>query len=369
MTGIDLIGASLTRPEEVQQYQRGLREFLETTLPETEVRRLMATEAGYERPTWQRACAELGLGGLALDEQYGGQGAGAVALSAAHEELGRALSGLPALATLGLAAAALRAAGDEEVLASHLPAFASGDTTATLVWPRRGDRLALDADGRLDGSAGLVLDGHTADLLLVVADGPDGASLRGIPGDAPGVRREALPTFDLTRKFATVDLAGAASTQIGEPGQGRAVLEEALLHAGLLLASEQLGGMTRCLEDAVAHARTRVQFGRHIGSFQAVKHRCADLLVDTESVRSAVHYAAWAVEHRPAAAPLAVSLAQAVAGDGYVAAASSTMQVFGGIGFTWEHGTHLHLKRAKAMQHLLGTGSAHRQVIGRALGL
>jgi alkylation response protein AidB-like acyl-CoA dehydrogenase len=369
MTGVDLSGVSLLRPEEVQHFQEGLHGFLESTSSPAEVRRLMATESGYERPTWERACAELGLGGLAIEEQYGGQGAGTVALSAAFEELGGSLSGLPALSTLGLAVPALRAAADEEALARHLPAIAEGRLTAALLWPRRDDRVVVDEAGRLDGRVGLVLDGHTADLLLVVADGPEGASLRSVAGTATGVEREPLPTFDLTRKLAAVTFDGAQSDAVGAPGAGGVILQEALRHAGLCVASEQLGGMACCLGDAVGYAKTRVQFGRYIGSFQAIKHRCADLLVETESARSAVHYAAWATQERPDAAPVAVALAQAVAADGYVDVATATMQVFGGIGFTWEHHTHLHLKRAKAMQHLLGPSAAHRRTLEGALGL
>ena len=369
MTGIDLSGVSLLRPEEVQHFQQGLRGFLDATSSGPEVRRLMATDAGYERSTWERACGELGLGGLAIEEQYGGQGAGTVALSAAFEELGGSLSGLPALSTLGLAVPALQAAADQEALTTHLPPIATGGRTATLLWPRRGDRLVVDESGRLDGRVGLVLDGHTADLLLVIAEGPDGTSLRSVDGAAPGVHREALPTFDLTRKLAAVAFEGAESSPVGWPGEGEAVLQRALQQAGLCVASEQLGGMARCLDDAVAYAKARVQFGRYIGSFQAIKHRCADLLVETESVRSAVHYAAWAQQHRPEAAPVAVALAQAVAADGYVDVAAATMQVFGGIGFTWEHHIHLHLQRAKAMQHLLGTSASHRRALEGALGL
>jgi alkylation response protein AidB-like acyl-CoA dehydrogenase len=369
MTTVDYSKMSLLRSEDVQAFQKGLRGFLATNEPRTASREQMSTVEGYDRSLWQRASAELGLAGLDVDEAHGGQAAGPIALTAAFEELGYALSGLPALSTIGLAATALAAARDSEAVSQFLPAIASGACTATLAWPGKGEQVVLDSAGRVTGRLGLVLDAHTSDLLLVVAAGPDGSALRAVTRSSDGVQSEPLATFDLTRKFAAVTLDGAESQPVGAAGDGEVILRTTLTTAGLCLASEQLGGMTRCLEDAVGHARTRVQFGRYIGSFQAVKHRCADLLVETESVRSAVHYAAWVAQAHPEELPAATAMAQSVAGDGYVNVAAATIQIHGGIGFTWEHDTHLHLKRAKAMQHFLGSPTSQRRALAASIGL
>ena len=369
MTTVDYSKMSLLRPDEVQAFQQGLRDFLTDSTPPTTIRSLMATEAGYDRETWQRACLELGLSGLAIAESRGGQGAGLIALSAAFEELGRAVSGLPLLSTIGLAAAAREVSGDEAAQGRYLPAIAAGTCTATLAWTRAGDSVTADSEGQLTGQVALVLDGCSSDVLLVLAEAPEGPTLRSVSQAATGLTSEPVATFDLTRKFARITLDHVPSEVVGAPGNGAAIVAQAREIAGLCLASEQLGGMSRCLEEAVDYARTRVQFGRYIGSFQAVKHRCADLLVETEAVRSAVHHAAWIAENASRDLPTAVAMAQAVASDGYVNVAAATMQLHGGISFTWEHGTHLHLKRAKAMQHFLGTSSSHRRLIAEALDL
>ena len=214
--------------------------------------------------------------------------------------------------------------------------------------------------------------GHAASLILAVAatdDGPPGLSLFAVDGTAEGLSRRALPTLDQTRKLARLEFAGVPGRLIGSPGAGRAVLDHAMDVAAVALAAEQLGGAQRALDMAVEYAKIRYQFGRPIGSFQAIKHRCADLLLEVESLRSAVGYAAAAVAESSTEVPVLAALVKAYASDVYSHVAGENVQIHGGIGFTWEHDAHLYLKRAKASELFLGDASYHRERLATRIGL
>ncbi len=351
---------------EHDELRTAVRAFFAATAPESVVRREMETAAGYDRALWRRACAELGLAGLGVPERFGGSGFTFLELSVVLDEAGRALFPSPLLSSAVLATTALLASGDDAACADYLPGIAAGDLCATVALPRERDLVAADGV-RLTGSLEFVLDGHTADLLLMPAATGDGSrTLFAVEGAASGLTREPLSTMDQTRKLARVEFDGTPARAIGPAD---AVLDHVERTAAIALACEQVGGAQRVLEMTVAHAKDRAQFGRAIGSFQAVKHRCADMLVDVESARSVATYAAHVMADRGAGLPRVAAMAKAFCSGAYVGAAEASVQLHGGIGFTWEHSAHLHLKRAKSGQLLFGDPIHHRRVLGDLLGL
>jgi alkylation response protein AidB-like acyl-CoA dehydrogenase len=364
---------------EQEELRASVRRFLADRAPISAVRELMETADGLDGGVWRQAGEQLGLQGIAIPEEYGGSGFSFAEQAIVLEELGAALYGGPYLASAVLAATALLASPDEDAQKAYLPGIASGELIATLAfteedgsWDPDAIRLAATSDGdgwRLDGRKSFVLDGHTAGLILVVARTSDGLSLFAVPADAPGLTRTALPTLDQTRKLARLDFAAVPATLIGSAGDASAVLSHTLDVAAIAQAAEQLGGAQRALDMAVEYAKVRHQFGRPIGSFQAIKHRCADLLLEVESLRSAVQYAAAAVAENSAEVPVVASLVKAYASDVYFHVAAENIQIHGGIGFTWEHDAHLYFKRAKASELFLGDASYHREHLATRIGL
>lgn len=354
--------------EEQQELVRRGRRFLERYATSERVRAAMASEAGFDREAWSRISGELGWPALAIPEAYGGAGFGIVELAAVMEELGRALLPSPFFATVCLGATAILEAGTEAQRAARLPGLAAGTTLATLAHDGAAE-ARLDGSGfRLDGVLRHVVDGATAALLVLPARAGGELGLFLVEAGAPGLERRALPTLDRTRRLGEVRLRGTPAERLGE-GDASAALARTLDLAAILLAAEQVGGADRCLEMAVEYGKLRVQFGRPIGSFQAVKHRCADLLVQVESARSAAHYAAWAASAGDPELPVLAALARAYCAEAFFAAAAENIQLHGGIGFTWEHDAHLYLKRARAGEALLGRPDACRERIARHLGL
>jgi alkylation response protein AidB-like acyl-CoA dehydrogenase len=295
------------------------------------------------------------------------------------EELGRSLACLPYFATVGLAVNALLASGDERAQRDLLPRLASGEATGTLAvleppgsWDL--DQLATRArrqgDGWVvDGVKAFVVDGHTADVVLVAAQAPGGLGVFAVEGGAAGVERVPVPQLDQTRKLARVELSAAPAALVGEEGGAASWLPRALDLAAVALAMEQVGGAKRCLDMTVEYAKARQQFGHPIGSFQAIKHRCADMLLRVESARAAAYYAAWAAAEDAEELPAVASLARAYCSEAYAWVAGETIQVHGGIGFTWEHDAHLYFKRAKASELLLGSPAHHRELMLRRIGI
>jgi alkylation response protein AidB-like acyl-CoA dehydrogenase len=369
--------------EEQEELRASVRRFLADRAPITAVRELMETTDGLDAGVWRQAGEQLGLQGIAIPEEYGGAGFSFAEQAIVLEELGAALYGGPYLASAVLAATALLASPDEDARKTYLPGIASGDTIATLAfteedgsWEPDAIRLTANpaqdnsADGwQLDGRKSFVLDGHTANLILVIARTGDALSLFAVPAEAIGLARTALPTLDQTRKLARLDFAAVPATLIGSVGDGRGVLSRTLDVAAIAQAAEQLGGAQRALDMAVEYAKVRHQFGRPIGSFQAIKHRCADLLLEVESLRSAVQYAAAAVAEDSAEVPVVAALVKAYASDVYFHVAAENIQIHGGIGFTWEHDAHLFFKRAKASELFLGDASYHREHLASRIGL
>lgn len=336
--------------EEQQALRDSVRRFLEKRSPESEVRRLMATDQGYDEDTWHAMATELGLQGLPIGAQQGGSGAGWREVAVVMEEMGRSLACVPYLSTM-LATAALSESGSSD---ADLSAIAAGDLVATVVFD--GDLTV--GDGRVSGNARLVLDGHVADLFVIAA----GDSLH-VARSGEGVQATLRPTLDQTRKLADVTFTGAAVATIGSSD----ALERVRTLASMLLAAEQVGGAQRVLEMAADYARSRTQFGRPIGMFQGVKHKCADMLLAVESARAAAYYCAWVAAQQREGLPKAAHVAGAYCSDAFFRVAAMNIQVHGGIGFTWEHPAHLYYRRAKSGQILFGTPAEHRAALADLL--
>ena len=365
--------------EEQEELRRSVRRFLEDKSPMTEVRRLMETTEGFDRSVWDQMAGQLGLQALAIPEEYGGAGFGYVELTVVLEEMGAALLCAPFFATVALAANALLSSGDEAAKKDLLPGIASGSTIATLAFTEDSGRWDIESlslaatdtgEGwRLDGDKMFVIDGHNADLLLVAARSANGVSLFAVEAQAPGVTRTALSTMDQTRKQSRVEFASTPARLVGEEGAAAPVLSRTLDLAAVALAAEQVGGAQRCLDMAVDYAKTRIQFGRPIGSFQAIKHKCADMLLEVESAKSAAYYAGWAAAESSEELPVVASLAKSYCSEAYFHAAAENIQIHGGIGFTWEHDAHLYFKRAKSSELLLGDPTYHRELLAQRIGI
>ena len=365
--------------EEQEELRRTVRSFLEQKSPESEVRRLMETTEGYDPAVWEQMGSQLGLQGLHVPEEFGGSGYSYVELIVVLEEMGRALLTAPYFSTVVLAANALIHCGDDAAKKELLPGIASGETIATVAfteengrWDESGITMTAKKDGDgyvLDGTKMFVLDGHTANVVLVAARGDAGVSLFSVAGDASGLTRTPLSTMDQTRKQARLEFSGTPAKLVGTEGGGWATLERVLDLAAVGLAAEQVGGAQYCLEMAVQYAKDRVQFGRPIGSFQAIKHKCADMLLEVESAKSAAYYAGWCAAELNDELPSVASLAKAYCSEAYFHVTAENIQIHGGIGFTWEHPAHLYFKRAKSSELLLGDPTYHRELLAQRIGI
>ncbi|MGE4608014.1 MAG: acyl-CoA dehydrogenase family protein [Myxococcota bacterium] len=368
--------------DEQEEFRRVVRRFLEDHSQKTEVRRLMDTPEGCDPGVWKQLSGDLGLTAIHIPEEFGGQGYTFEELCIALQEMGRALLCAPYFASVALAANAILNAATEAQKKELLPAIASGESVATLAlseaggsWDASGVSLiARPVDGgfELDGAKTYVLDGHTADLIVVVArsagsSGEDGISLFTTRGDAPGLERRQLSTVDETRKQAELVFSGVSAERLGEPETGAKALARTLDLAAIALSNEMVGGAQMVLEMSVDYAKTRVQFGRPIGSFQAIKHKCADMLLDVELAKSAASYAAAAASEGDEELPTLAPLAKALAADAFRRAAADCIQIHGGIGFTWEHDAHLYFKRAKSSEVLLGDPTYHRELLAERM--
>jgi alkylation response protein AidB-like acyl-CoA dehydrogenase len=369
---------SLTFTPEHEELRQTVRRFLAEKSPISAVRKTMTTDAGFDDAVWSQMAEQIGLQGLIVPEAHGGAGMGATELAIVMEEMGRVLLCAPFLSTV-LATQALLLAGSDAARGELLPGIAAGTTRATLAsvepggdWEPSAARATAKQDGsdwKLDGEKSFVLDGHTADVLLVTARTADGLSLFRVDAGAPGLERKALPTLDLTRKLANVSLNGARATRIGAAGDLTPAIERAVQWAIAALAAEQAGGAQRCLETATDYAKTRLQFGRPIGSFQAIKHRCADMLVSAEFAKSAAYGAAGALDEEGGAADEAVAIAKSYCSEAFFQAAGDNIQIHGGMGFTWEADAHLYFKRAKSSSLLFGDPVKHREKLAARIGL
>jgi alkylation response protein AidB-like acyl-CoA dehydrogenase len=365
--------------------QKYAREFLENECQPSFVRQMLEHDTARD-DGFYRHMSELGWMGIAIPEAYGGQGMTYVDLAVLVEEMGRALVPGPFFATVCLAAPVIADLGSDEQKQALLPSIASGEKNATLAFTEASGRVAAagvqlkatkDGDGyTLSGTKSFVPDAHVADTILVAArttegdDPEEGITVFAVEAGASGLAVEQLKTMDMTRRWCEVRLDGVkvgADAVVGPTDKAWGPLNRSLQKATAMLCAECVGGAHRVLDMSVDYAKERMQFGRPIGSFQAVKHRCADMLVDVEMARSAMYYAAWAASEEDPELPLASSVAKAYCGDAYMRVASSGIQVHGGIGFTWEHDMHLYFKRAKANEMLLGDPAYHRELVARLL--
>jgi alkylation response protein AidB-like acyl-CoA dehydrogenase len=372
--------------EEQQELRATARAFLAEACKPEAVRAAMESALGWDEKLWARI-AELGWPAVVVPETCGGLGLSWVELVALQEVIGEALAPSPFFATACLAANAILAAGDEAQQRALLPGIAEGRTRGALAlaeaagrWDADGISTTCERDGHdsiLRGEKRYVVDGASADLIVLAARAPGssgalGVSLFALPAGTPGLAREVVPTLDSTRRLATLRLDAVrvpASARLGAEGAAWPALETTLQRAAVALAAEQLGGAQRALDLAVAYAKQRVQFGRPIGSFQAIKHELADVMVRVEAARSAVYYAGCVAAAGGAALPAAASMAKAAATEAFSFATATALQVFGGVGFTWEYDVHLYFKRARSSASLLGDASWHRERVARTLGL
>jgi alkylation response protein AidB-like acyl-CoA dehydrogenase len=370
--------------EEQEEFRETVKRFLKDKSPATAVRRLMETDEGYDPAVWRALSTELGLPGVHIPEEYGGAGFGMVELCIVMEEFGRALLCAPYFSAAVLAANAIMNAGDEEQKASLLPSIASGEKLATLAltelagdWDPAKIELTARPDGDgyiLDGVKNYVTDGHIAELLIAAGRAPgssgrEGLALFTIDGDSTGVERRLLKSMDPTRKIAHVDFRGAHARLLGSLDRGADAIERTLDQAAVAFANEMIGGAQSLFDSTIDYIKMRVQFGRTIGSFQAIKHRCADLLVELELAKSAAYYAAQAAAAENPEWPAMANMAKAAASEAYLRAAIEAIQFRGGIGFTWDNDTHLWFKRAKSSEVFLGQPAYHRELLLRRWGV
>ncbi len=365
--------------EEQEELRSSVRKFLEDKSPSSEVRRLMETSKGYDEAVWGQMADQLGLQAMAIPEEFGGAGFGFVELVVVFEEMGRALLCAPYFSTIALASCAIWKSLDLDAAKDFLPSIASGETIATLAITEDSGRWDLDSitlqasasgsEFKLSGHKNFVIDGHLANLILVAGRTNKGIGLFAVDGSAPGITRTQLVTMDQTRKQARLEFNSTPARLIGTDGGAESVLSKTLDLAAVCLAAEQVGGAQKCLEMSVEYAKERIQFGRPIGSFQAIKHKCADMLLEVESSKSAAYYAGWAAAEDSDELPVVASLAKAYCSDAYFHAAAENIQIHGGIGFTWEHDAHLYFKRAKSSELFLGDPTYHREQLAQRIGI
>ena len=371
--------------EEQELLRDTARKFLDSACTTKFVRERMATPEAVTPEFWSQI-AEQGWLGVNFSEDDGGSGLGLVDLVVLMEEMGRAVMPGPYLATALLGGAAIREAGLASQRQEYLPRIAAGELKATLAatesnarWDASGVTMAAQssrAGFTLSGSKLFVPDAHLADIIIVATRTrygmtmEDGVSLFAVPKDVAGLSISLMPSIDETRKLCEVRLDNVAlphTALIGELHEGWRALARVYDGAAVALAAEMCGGAQRVLEMTVDYAKLREAFGKPIGSYQGVKHKCADMLVEVENAKSLTYYAAWAVDEKQADAPLAVSMAKAYASDAGRKVSNAGIQLHGGIGMTWEHDLHLYMKRAKASEVAFGDATWHRERVASLL--
>jgi alkylation response protein AidB-like acyl-CoA dehydrogenase len=373
--------------EEQEELRQIARSFLAKRSGPEQVRADMLTDLGYDTETWRQIAVDLGWPSVHIPETFGGLGLGHVDLAVLLEASGETVLCAPFFSTVALGVNAILQIGSDAQKSDRLPALAEGTQTATLAfteasgrWDAKGIETTATPDGagyRLEGKKCWVIDGHSSDLVLVVARAPNSRGEEGIsvfilPDDATGVVRKAVPTMDQTRRLAEIQISNVhvgPEALLGEFGGAWPGLRRTLDLAAIALAAEQVGGAQRCLDLTVAYAKDREQFGRPIGSFQAIKHKCADMFVAVEAARSSLYYAACIADDDSDNLTMNASLTKATCSEAYFRCASETIQIHGGVGFTWEYDPHLHFKRARASESWLGDPNYHRERVAHAIGL
>jgi len=369
--------------EEQEMLRQSVRGFLEAECPMTYVRQMMEDERGFSDDQWKKM-AELGWTGLIVPEQYGGAGLNMVDMVVVLEEMGKVVFPGPFFASAILGGIAIDLGGSDAQKQKWLPGLADGSLRATLAqveesgrWDAEGIQLAAKAAGggfTLSGTKLFVHDAHNADLLIVPVrtggKGTDGVTMLVVERKAKGVAVRVLKTMDQTRKLCEVTFDGVAVAKdavLGEVGKGWALLDRLVDRAKVAVCAEMCGGAQKVLEMSVAYAKVREQFGKPIGSFQAIQHKCANMMVQVESAKSATYYAAWAVANDVAEAHLAACMAKAYTSDAYRFVSAEGIQIHGGIGFTWEHDMHLYFKRAKGSEVTFGDATHNRELVAQVV--
>ena len=367
--------------EEQEMMRQSARQFLESECAMTYVRKMMDDDTGYSEDQWKKM-AELGWTGLILPEQYGGSGLNMVDLVVILEEMGRVVMPGPFYPTVILGGIAIDLGGTSAQKKRYLPGIAAGTLKASLAqveesgrWDAEGITLPAKKDGSgflLSGTKLFVQDAHNADLLVVAArtsgKGQRGVTLFLVDAKQQGVKTTLLKTMDQTRKLCEVTLENVAlgkDAVLGGVGKGWPLLDRIIDRAKVAMCAEMCGGAQKVLEMSVEYAKVREQFGRPIGSFQAIQHKCANMMVQTESAKSATYYAAWAVANDVPEAHLAACMAKAYCSDAYRFVSAEGIQIHGGIGFTWEHDMHLYFKRAKGSEVTFGDATWNRELVAQ----
>lgn len=373
--------------EEQEMLKTMARDFFTNECPKTHVREMMDDEKGYSPELWKKM-AELGFLGLVIPEEYGGTGGNFIDLMVLMQEMGRAVLPSPFISTVLLAGIPLLAAGTEEQKKEFLPKIAAGDVILALALSEPNGDLGADAieieavaegnDYIINGTKLFVLDAAAADHILCATrtkstkDPEEGITLFLIDAKADGVHVTSLKTMDETRKQCEVlfkNVKVPAKSMVGELHQGWPILKKTLNQATAMLCGEMVGGLDTVMEMTLDYAKQRIQFGVPIGSFQAIKHKFADMLIQVEYARSLTYYAAWTVDQDIPDSPVAVSTAKSWCGDAYKHVTNEGVQIHGGIGFTWDHDMHLYFKRAKFSDTAFGDSTYHRELIAQSLNL
>ena len=364
----------LSQPQ--QLLQKSARDFFKRECPPEKVREIMATDTAFDEKLWQ-GVADQGWTGLIIPEEFGGLGLGVVELAVVAEEMGRAVLPGPFTSTVW-ASAVIARAGSEGQKAQYLEKISSGELKATVAmlegsasWNTDDVMLPAEKDGgnyRLNGTKEMVTDAAVADLILVTARSGADLILLPINAKTDGITITATPGIDATRKLYRIefkDVIVPQSDALESGYRAKEALEQGSRVANVAICAEMVGGMGWVVETSVAYVRERQQFGKPVGMYQAVQHKCADMLLYTESSRSAVYYAAWALNVDDPSAKLAVSIAKAYTSDGARETGNRGIQVHGGIGFTWEHNLHLYYKRFKSSETMFGDATYHREEIAK----
>ena len=367
--------------EEQEMMRQSARQFLEGECAMTYVRKMMDDDTGYSEDQWKKMAA-LGWMGLILPEAHGGSGLNMVDLVVILEEMGRVVMPGPFYPTVIFAGTAIELGGSSAQKKRYLPAIAAGTLKATLAqveesgrWDAEGIMLPAKKEGTgfvLSGTKLFVQDAHNADLLIVAArtsgKGPKGVTLFLVDAKQQGVKVTLLKTMDQTRKLCEVTFENVTlgrDAVLGGVGKGWALLDRVIDRAKVAMCAEMCGGAQKVLEMSVEYAKVREQFGRPIGSFQAIQHKCANMMVQVESAKSATYYAAWAVANDVPEAHLAACMAKAYCSDAYRFVSAEGIQIHGGIGFTWEHDMHLYFKRAKGSEVTFGDATWSRELVAQ----
>lgn len=369
-----------TLTDEQTLIQETARAFFAEHATSAAIRATIETDSAFDASLWTMVMAEMGFGGIALPESYGGSGLGQVELAIIMMEMGRNLYPSPYLSSVCMAASAILNSGSEAQKESLLPDIASGKRIAALAYmsvtgKQTPDATLSELEGgfRLHGSSGFVPYGHVADLFVIAARSPNGElHLLTLDASTPGLSVERHTTMDMTRPLSTLrfdNITINADQLLGSPEKATSALERTLDLARIALAAEQAGGAEAILDMTVNYSKDRIQFGRPIGSFQALKHRMADMMVETETAKTAAYYAACIADEGSDELAEAAAIARAYCSDAFSNCAGHGIQLHGGIGFTWEHDAQLYFKRARGSAVLLGDPATQREKVAQLIGL